>query len=90
MDTQVIETQIIELVSNGFGINATAAVVFLAAISIWSIIWKGIALWKAARLYHKGWFIALLIINTVGILEIIYIFLVAKKEEKEEQENQTI
>lgn len=50
-------------------------------LSIWSVIWKGIALWKAARLSHKNWFIALLLLNTMGILEIIYIFLIAKKEE---------
>lgn len=40
---------------------------------IWSIFWKGLALWRSARMNHKGWFIALLIINTVGIFEIVYI-----------------
>ena len=45
----------------------------------WSLTWKGIALWKAARLSNKRWFIALLIINSVGILEIIYIYFVARK-----------
>jgi hypothetical protein len=48
-------------------------------IVLWTIPWKGIALWKSARLSHKWWFIILLIVNTVGILEIIYIFLVARK-----------
>ncbi len=51
----------------------------LVLIVIWTIPWKGVALWKAARLSHKSWFIVLLILNTVGILEIIYIFLVARK-----------
>ncbi len=40
---------------------------------IWSIFWKGLALWRSARMNHKGWFIALLVINTVGIFEIVYI-----------------
>ena len=40
---------------------------------IWSIFWKGLALWRSARMNHKGWFIALLVINTVGIFEIIYL-----------------
>lgn len=53
-------------------------VVLLAA---WCLVWKGIALWKAARLKQKGWFVALLLINTLGILEIIYIFAVAKNKE---------
>lgn len=39
----------------------------------WSIIWKGIALWNAARNRQLSWFIALLIVNTLGLLEIIYL-----------------
>lgn len=42
-------------------------------ILIWEIIWKGIALWKSARRNEYAWFIILLIINTIGILPIIYI-----------------
>lgn len=46
---------------------------------VWSFVWKGMALWKAARLSHKKWFIVILIINTVGILEIFYIYFIARK-----------
>jgi hypothetical protein len=49
-------------------------------VIIWSLIWKGMALWKAARNSDKIWFIILLIINTVGILEILYIFVFSKKK----------
>lgn len=48
----------------------------------WTLPWKGVALWKAARLYHRNWFIALLILNTLAILDIIYIFFVAKRAER--------
>ena len=41
---------------------------------VWSLVWKGIALWYAGRNAHLGWFITLFIVNTLGILEIIYIF----------------
>ncbi len=44
------------------------------AIIVWSVAWKGIALWKAARRGEYIWFIAILVLNTLGILEIIYIF----------------
>lgn len=44
---------------------------FVAAI--WSLAWKGFALWFSARGGQKGWFIALVILNTLGILEIIYL-----------------
>jgi len=46
---------------------------------VWSLAWKGIALWKSARLGHKWWFLAFLLINTLGLLEIIYIFFVSNK-----------
>lgn len=49
-------------------------------IAIWSLFWKGCALWIAAKNNQKGWFLALLVLNTVGILEIVYIFYVAKKK----------
>ncbi|TAL20318.1 hypothetical protein EPN90_01255 [Patescibacteria group bacterium] len=42
---------------------------------------KGFALWRAARNGHKVWFIAMLVINLIGILEVIYL-LTAGKEEK--------
>ena len=53
--------------------------VILLAV-IWTIPWKGVALWKAARNSHKVWFIVLLVVNTLAILDIIYIFAVGKKK----------
>ena len=53
---------------------------FMVAI-FWSLVWKAIALWYAARRGEKGWFIALMVLNTVGILEIVYIFAVAKRSD---------
>jgi len=41
-------------------------------------VWKGWALWVAARQNSKPWFVVLLIINTLGILEILYIFIFSK------------
>lgn len=53
-------------------------------LMIWSLVWKGLALWKSAQLGKKWWFVALLLINTLGILEMLYIFVFSKikKEEK--------
>ena len=48
------------------------------AFVLWSIAWKGLALWHAGRRGQYWWFLALLLINTFGILEIIYLFFVAK------------
>jgi hypothetical protein len=53
--------------------------VLAAVLLAWTMVWKGIALWKSAGLRQKWWFVVLLILNTLGILEIIYIFFVSKK-----------
>lgn len=46
---------------------------FILAIVLWTVVLKGFALWHAARGSQKWWFVALLVINTAGILEIIYL-----------------
>ncbi len=60
------------------------AMFFLPAVVLvfvlWSLFWKGWSLWRAARRGEKGWFVALLVINTLGILEILYLFVFSKKE----------
>lgn len=56
------------------GIFATLLVPFM----LWSLFWKGYALWKAAKNDSKVWFIILLVVNTIGILEILYIFVFGK------------
>jgi len=50
----------------------------IIALIVWSFVWKGLALWKASSLRQKWWFIAILVINTLGILEIIYYFFVSR------------
>ncbi|MCL4417049.1 MAG: DUF5652 family protein [Actinobacteria bacterium] len=50
------------------------------ALYLWSILWKGLALWKAAGLKQRNWFVGLLVLNTVGILDIAYLFFFAKKK----------
>ena len=46
---------------------------------LWVLPWKGYALWTASRKGSKRWFIALVLLNTFAILDIFYIFYVAKK-----------
>jgi len=66
-----------------FGSNWTmgAGGLLLLILVVWTLAWKGKALWKAARKGEKIWFVALLLINTLGILEILYIYVFSKKNE---------
>lgn len=57
----------------------------LPFLIVWSLTWKGLALWRAARLKQVGWFIALLLINTLGILEIVYLYMFSERPKKNSQ-----
>lgn len=49
-------------------------------LALWSLIWKAFALWRSAQNGDKAWFIALFIVNTLGILDIFYIYVFSKRE----------
>lgn len=57
----------------------------IVILAIWSLIWKGLALWRSARSGHQGWFVVFLLFHTLGLLEIIYIVFVNKKENNQLQ-----
>jgi len=59
----------------------------LVVVMLWVLPWKGVSLWKSAGLKHKWWFIILLLVNTLAILDIIYIFGVARKAERKRNIN---
>ncbi len=60
----------------------------LIAFIAWTLAWKGIALWMSAKRDQKNWFIAILVLNTLGILEIAYILYIKNKEKKEEEKSE--
>jgi methionyl-tRNA synthetase len=59
---------------NGFGGYGF----WLMPVMLWSLFWKALALWKSAKEDSKYWFAALLVINTMGLLELSYLFIFAK------------
>ena len=69
----------------GFYYGSASYSVLMAVLILLSIPWKGVALWRAAHKGQKIWFIVFLILNTVGILEILYIFIFSKMKEMEAQ-----
>ncbi|MFA6521625.1 MAG: DUF5652 family protein [Candidatus Gracilibacteria bacterium] len=51
---------------------------FIILLVIWTLFWKGLALWHAGRRGQPWWFVVLLVLNTLGILEIVYLFAIVK------------
>lgn len=52
----------------------------LYVVFIWALIWKGLALWRAAKNSQRNWFVVILVLNTIGVLEIVYLFRFAKNK----------
>ena len=70
--------QIIAEFAAKLGLSLQTLTALILILALWSLIWKGMALWKSAQRKEKWWFIALLLINTVGILEILYLYVFSK------------
>jgi len=47
---------------------------------VWELTWKALALWRAARNGSRVWYVAILVVNSLGILPILYLALTAKKK----------
>lgn len=62
----------------------------LVVIFIWSSVWKFIALWKSARKEHLVWFIVFALVNSIGILEILYIYIFSEKSSKSVVKQETV
>lgn len=47
--------------------------VLLLVLLIWTVIWQGLGLWRSSRSGQRNWFIAMLIVNSAGILPIVFL-----------------
>ena len=59
----------------------------LLVLLIWTIYWKYHALWHAAKHDNRWWFLALLVVNTLGILEILYLYVFSKNIPGHDEKN---
>ncbi len=57
----------------------TLGIAVLSVLVVWGIVWKGFALYRAGKQSQPGWFVALFLINTLGILEILYLAFFSKR-----------
>ena len=55
---------------------------WLMPLVVWTAIWEGLGLWRAARRKEIVWFILMLVLNTAGVLPIIYVIIARKKKGK--------
>jgi len=76
-------TKEIEILAEQTGLSVGLIIGVLILLSLWTLFWKGLALWHSAKKGNPWWFVFFLIINTVGILEIFYLTVIAKIKRKD-------
>jgi methionyl-tRNA synthetase len=54
---------------------------FIVAV-ILEIIFKAVGLWKTGRNNQPGWFIAIFVLNTAGILPLVYLLFFQRNKNK--------
>ena len=63
-------------------LQTSEGIILLILYLIWVLPWKGIALYRAARRKEVVWFILIFLVNTFAILEMFYIFWIAREQKK--------
>lgn len=53
-------------------------ILVIVVLGLWETVWKGVALWRAGVDRNLLWFVLMFVFNTVGILEIVYIFAISR------------
>ena len=54
-------------------LTSTEGVLTVLFISLWTLVWKGVALYHAGKNRQKVWFLVLLLLNDLGILSMVYL-----------------
>lgn len=79
MNDQIFSSNIESFMSHNYWL--------ILILFIWTITWKGFALWQSAKNGHKMVFVILLVLNTIGIGEIIYLTYLYFKNKKASPKN---
>jgi hypothetical protein len=69
--------------------NPRARALLVTAVA-WSLAWKGVSLWRAAKNDSKPWFGALLLSNTLGVLDAVYLFGVDGARRRHERDEESL
>lgn len=75
--------------SQAYGSGFSPLFIVLGVLALFDLILKGFALWRAARMEKMGWFIALLIVNSMGILPLLYLLMTRESYAKLKKPSRT-
>lgn len=64
-------------------LQSPPALIGFSLLMVWSLIWKGFALYRAGSNRSPGWFVVLMFVNTLGLLEILYLSIFSRGRKRE-------
>lgn len=59
--------------------NSNIPLGLIGLLTVWDLFWKAVGLWYALKNNQRNWFVAIFILNTLGILPLIYLKFYQKK-----------
>lgn len=66
-----------QLAGLDFAAGMAIGAIALVAV-VWTVYWKYRAIWHAVKHENRVWVVIFLLVNTLGILEILYLFWLSK------------
>ena len=82
----------LEALAGQLGLSLEALIVIFIAVLLWKLIWYGLALFRTIEKKHKAWFVVLFVsvflLNDLGILAIIYLFITRNKKKKSKKDKE--
>ena len=57
-----------------YNLSTSWTIVLIVAV-VWDLAWRGVGLWRAAHNDQPAWFIAMLVVSSVGLLPIVYLLM---------------
>ena len=84
-----MEKSDIHTIAEMLHISDSTAMIGISFIVLWSLYWKARSLWISALHRDKVWFVLLFILSTAGILDIMYIYVLAKPGDPEYENDQS-
>ena len=70
---------------NNFLNLSSVPLVVIVVLLLWTLPWKAVALWRAAQRKDLVWFIVFFLVNTLAILEILYLFVFSRKKKSNDR-----
>lgn len=72
-----------DFIMNAYNLRGIFSIIIIGAVI--DVILKGIGMWRAARMGKRSWFSALLVVNSMGLLPLVFLLITREEYGKLQQ-----